>query len=82
MKSKGHVAPTSIQPPTGREQAEMNGHLNGVNGHAKIKLEEKLDESQLDRLATGVTVDTSNPEVHSSICYISCMHSRLNCSLL
>ncbi|KAF7984193.1 hypothetical protein HWV62_15966 [Athelia sp. TMB] len=62
MKSKGHVAPTSIQPPTGREQAEMNGHINGVNGHARIKLEEKLDESQLDRLATGVTVDTSNPE--------------------
>lgn len=68
MKSKGQVAPASIQPPTGREQAEMNGHLNGVNGHTKIKLEEKLDESQLDRLATGVTVDTSNAEVCTCMC--------------
>ncbi|KAF8840527.1 Bromodomain-containing protein [Paxillus ammoniavirescens] len=35
-------------------------NVNGVNGHvpdAKIKVEEKMDESQLTRLATGVTVD-------------------------
>jgi histone acetyltransferase len=58
MKSKAQTAPTSIQPPTGREQAEMNGEINGVHGvDAKVKVEDKMDESQLNRLATGVTVD-------------------------
>jgi histone acetyltransferase len=58
MKSKAQTAPASIQPPTGREQAEMNGQLNGVNGlDMTVKIEEKMDESQLNRLATGVTVD-------------------------
>ena len=36
----------------------MNGQLNGINGRdTKVKVEEKMDESQLNRLATGVTVD-------------------------
>ncbi|KAI0743462.1 histone acetyltransferase GCN5 [Daedaleopsis nitida] len=35
---------------------------NGVNGHdAKVKVEDKMDEGQLSRLATGVTVDASGP---------------------
>ena len=58
MKSKAQTAPVSIQPPTGREQDEMNGKTNGINGRdTKIKVEEKMDASQLNRLATGVTVD-------------------------
>ena len=57
MKSKAQTAPASIQPPTGREQAEMNGQINGTHVDAKVKVEDKMDESQLNRLATGVTVD-------------------------
>ena len=35
---------------------------NGVNGHgAKVKVEDKMDEGQLSRLATGVTVDAAGP---------------------
>lgn len=59
MKSKAQTAPAATQIPTGREQAELNGQANGVNGHeTQIKVEEKMDEGQLNRLATGVTVDT------------------------
>ena len=50
MKSKSQTAPTSSKQPD----------VNGVNGHvpdAKVKVEDKMDESQLTRLATGVTVD-------------------------
>jgi histone acetyltransferase len=58
MKSKAQTAPASMQPPTGREQAEMNGQVNGINGRdTVVKVEERMDESQLNRLATGVTVD-------------------------
>lgn len=52
MKSKSQTAPKSSMQP------DMNG-VN-VNGHlpdAKVKVEEKMDESQLTRLATGVTID-------------------------
>lgn len=56
---KAHTAPVSLAPPVGEQQAEMNGLVNGTNGHdAKIKVEDKMDESQLTRLATGVTVDS------------------------
>ncbi len=35
---------------------------NGVNRRdTKVKVEDKMDENQLSRLATGVTVDTSGP---------------------
>lgn len=50
MKSKSQTAPTSTVQPD----------VNGVNGRlpdAKVKVEEKMDESQLTRLATGVTID-------------------------
>ncbi|KAI9572261.1 Bromodomain-containing protein [Boletus coccyginus] len=50
MKSKSQTAPTSTMQPD----------VNGVNGRlpdAKVKVEEKMDESQLTRLATGVTID-------------------------
>lgn len=39
--------------------AKMNGRANGqMNLEAKVKFEEKLDDRQLSRLATGVTVDS------------------------
>ncbi|KAI6045992.1 hypothetical protein EDC04DRAFT_3103553 [Pisolithus marmoratus] len=52
MKSKSQTAPSAtddVKPGGG----SVNGHVSG----AKIKVEEKMDESQLTRLATGVTVD-------------------------
>ncbi|KZT10987.1 histone acetyltransferase GCN5 [Laetiporus sulphureus 93-53] len=59
MSMKARTAPTSIAPPTGDEQAEMNRHTGGVQDYEpKIKVEEKMDEGQLIRLATGVPVDT------------------------
>lgn len=58
MKSKAHTAPAHIAPPTAEEREEMRP--NGVNG-AKVKVEDKMDESQLSRLATGVTVDVAGP---------------------
>ncbi|KAF8441598.1 Bromodomain-containing protein [Boletus edulis BED1] len=56
MKSKSQTAPTSSMQPD----------INGVNRHipdAKVKVEEKMDESQLTRLATGVTIDSSTTHV-------------------
>ncbi|CCM01133.1 uncharacterized protein FIBRA_03181 [Fibroporia radiculosa] len=60
MKSKAQArtAPTTIPPPTDEEKAEMSRPADGANGHEmKVKVEDKMDESQLTRLATGVTVD-------------------------
>ena len=71
MKSKAQTAPASIQPPSGREQDEMNGKTNGINGHdTRVKVEEKMDESQLNRLATGVTVDAGGT-THAVVCNVS-----------
>ncbi|CDO75344.1 hypothetical protein BN946_scf184966.g12 [Trametes cinnabarina] len=52
MKAKAQTAPTNIPPP---EEESVNGH------EATVKVEEKMDEGQLSRLATGVTVDASGP---------------------
>ncbi|THH01959.1 hypothetical protein EW026_g825 [Hermanssonia centrifuga] len=59
MKSKAQTAPTSKLPPNQEQRAEMaRPPSKGVNGHEfKMKVEDKMDESQLTRLATGVTVD-------------------------
>ncbi|KAI0344708.1 Bromodomain-containing protein [Trametopsis cervina] len=59
MKSKAHTAPIALPPPTEQERKDMTHPAsNGVNGHGiKVKVEDKMDEGQLDRLATGVTVD-------------------------
>jgi histone acetyltransferase len=58
LKSKGLTSSMSIAPPTGIVQAEMNGQVVPQEEKRRIKIEDKLDESQLNRLATGVTVDT------------------------
>ncbi|KAI0630310.1 hypothetical protein C8Q77DRAFT_1137435 [Trametes polyzona] len=54
MKAKAQTAPANIPPP-GEDEARRS---NGVNG---VKVEEKMDEGQLSRLATGVTVDAAGP---------------------
>jgi histone acetyltransferase len=52
MKSKAQTA------PTGDKRPEKNGIANGRSSDLKVKVEDKMDEGQLTRLATGVTVDT------------------------
>ena len=68
MKSKAHTAPVSIAPPTDQERADMaRPATNGINGHdVKVKVEDKMDEGQLTRLATGVTVDTGGAPLSAS----------------
>ncbi|KAH8107246.1 hypothetical protein BXZ70DRAFT_1004111 [Cristinia sonorae] len=58
-KSKASTAPAHIPPPTEAERADMAiPQVNGINGHqVVVKVEDKMDESQLTRLVTGVTVD-------------------------
>ncbi len=46
--------------------ASRKGHkskgVNGINGHsARVKVEDKLGDEQITRLATGVPVDASSP---------------------
>ncbi|KAH9931087.1 uncharacterized protein BXZ73DRAFT_47487 [Epithele typhae] len=61
MKSKAHTAPANMPPPTAQEREEMRP-AQAVNGHdAKVKVEDKMDEGQLTRLATGVTMDAAGP---------------------
>ena len=61
MKSKAHTAPAHLPPPTAEEREEMRP-TNGVNGRdTKVKVEDKMDEGQLSRLVTGVTVDVAGP---------------------
>ncbi|KAI9511183.1 hypothetical protein F5148DRAFT_1281111 [Russula earlei] len=65
--STAHTAPVSIPPPSGDILAEMNGEISPTNAsEVPYKVEEQMDESQLDRLATGVTVDTAVPSSSSS----------------
>ncbi|KAI5123056.1 hypothetical protein M0805_000491 [Coniferiporia weirii] len=60
--SKKGIAHTSLPSEQARSVAEgskMSGRANGCLSHeTKVKLEERLDDKQLSRLATGVTVDT------------------------
>ncbi|TFK44364.1 Bromodomain-containing protein [Crucibulum laeve] len=55
---KAHTAPTSLAPPVGEKQAQMNGKINTNGYETKVKVEDKMDEGQLTRLAAGVTVDS------------------------
>ena len=61
MKSKGQTGFVSTPTRTGQDLLESR-RVNGVRGHeTKVKVEDKLDELQLTRLATGVTVDAGGP---------------------
>lgn len=58
--STAQTAPVSIPPPSGDILAEMNREFPlQSSSDVAIKMEEQMDEGQLDRLATGVTVDTA-----------------------
>ena len=70
--STAHTAPVSIPPPSGNIRAEMNGEISPQSSsEVAVKVEDQMDESQLDRLATGVTVDTAIPPSSSSVRYQS-----------
>ncbi|KAI0675237.1 histone acetyltransferase GCN5, partial [Trametes maxima] len=61
-KAKAHTAPANIPPPNEEQRDAMSRPLNGINGRdAQVKVEDKMDEGQLSRLATGVTVDAAGP---------------------
>ncbi|KAH8995684.1 hypothetical protein EDB92DRAFT_1845494 [Lactarius akahatsu] len=62
--SAAQTAPVSIPPPSGEILAEMNGQVSLPE--IAVKMEEQMDEGQLDRLATGVTVDTAMASSSSS----------------
>ncbi|KAH8993251.1 Bromodomain-containing protein [Lactarius hatsudake] len=62
--SAAQTAPVSIPPPSGEILAEMNGQMSLPE--IAVKMEEQMDEGQLDRLATGVTVDTAMASSSSS----------------
>ena len=55
-KTQARTAPVSVPPPTSLALAEMNRQI--AHDEPRIKIEDKMDEGQLNRLATGVTVDT------------------------
>lgn len=67
-KSAAQTAPVSIPPPSGEMMAEMNGQIPLSNAsEISVKMEEQMDEGQLDRLATGVTVDTAITSSSNSV---------------
>lgn len=54
MKSKPQTGPNA------EDKGETAPKTNGIKSHeTKVKVEEQMDEVQLNRLATGVTVDSS-----------------------
>jgi histone acetyltransferase len=66
--STAQTAPMSIPPPSGGIRAEMNGEIPlGGTTDVTVKVEDQMDETQLDRLATGVTVDTAMSSSSSSV---------------
>ncbi|KDQ57812.1 hypothetical protein JAAARDRAFT_130557 [Jaapia argillacea MUCL 33604] len=70
MKAKSSTAPAHLPPPTEEEQEAMNDQTNGImhdgfDGNAKVKVEDVMDESQLNRLAGGVTVDSGGAGPHA-----------------
>ena len=53
---KSHAALSGASSTNNRPKT--NGKVNGINGHeTKIKVEDKMDETQLSRLTAGVPID-------------------------
>lgn len=69
MKSKAQTAPAHILPPTEAERADMERPpANGFKSQeVTVKVEDKMDESQLSRLVTGVTVDAGGGATSSTV---------------
>jgi histone acetyltransferase len=66
--STAQTAPVSIPPPSGDIRAEMNREIPlQSTTDVAVKVEDQMDESQLDRLVTGVTVDTAISSSSSSV---------------
>ena len=78
MKSKAQTAPAHIPPPTDEERAEMERPAtNGTNGQdIAVKVEDKMDEGQLSRLVTGVTVDAGGGATSATVRW-PCIFVRL-----
>lgn len=67
-KSKGTTAPVTLPVPTEKEKAQMEHPV--ANGHdPKVKVEDAMDEGQLNRLVTGVTVDATAAS-NTAVCLI------------
>ncbi|EPT05008.1 hypothetical protein FOMPIDRAFT_1045676 [Fomitopsis schrenkii] len=60
-KTQARTAPVTMVPPTEAQKVDMTRPTDGANGEPKVKVEDKMDEGQLMRLATGVTVDATAP---------------------
>jgi histone acetyltransferase len=69
MTSKSQTAPTGDKGPG----PEKNGAANGRSFDLKVKVEDKMDEGQLTRLATGVAVDTG-PASSTVVSLVSLPH--------
>ena len=69
MKSKAHITPAHIPPPTDAERKEMERPTaNERDGReVTVKVEDKMDESQLSRLVTGVTVDAGGGAASATV---------------
>lgn len=87
MKSKGHTAPAHKPPPTEAERAEME-RPTAPNGAAAdgvaVKVEDKMDEGQLSRLVTGVTVDAGAGATSATVsgAFVALWRLSLNHALL
>lgn len=65
MKAKASTAPAPTVPKTDEQLAQMNDGTRGVPNeaaeqHVPVKLEDQIDDGQLDRLATGIPIDTGS----------------------
>lgn len=58
-KTAAHTAPVDLPPPSDEALALMNGEIEMQPGPEHIvKVEDRMDEQQLDHLAAGVAIDS------------------------
>jgi hypothetical protein len=65
-KAQAQTGPVSLPAPTEEEKVDMVAPaVNGTDTHdgARVKVEDVMDDDQLDRLVTGVTVDASTANI-------------------
>jgi hypothetical protein len=55
---QAQTGPVTLPPPTDAQRADMKRPATNGND-VVVKVEDTMDEGQLDKLATGVTVDTT-----------------------
>ena len=54
-------------PPTEAQKADMTRPADDTNDEPTVKVEDKMDEGQLMRLATGVTVDAGGGAASATV---------------